>query len=81
MGPGVPVDAVPARGDGAPGLSMGGIAGLKGGALLAVHWMFPFLFVVFPTFFDPLHVIECMVASSHSDIFSLTDISCSERRG
>ena len=35
----------------------------------------------FPHFSDPLHVTECMVASSHPDIFSFTDISCSERRG
>ena len=53
VGPGVPVDAMPAPGDGAPGLSMGGIAGWRGGALLAVHWNFLFLFVVSPTFSIP----------------------------
>ena len=35
----------------------------------------------FPHLSDPLHVTDCMVASSHPDILSFTEISCSERRG
>ena len=80
-GPGVLVDAVPAPGGAAPGLSGDGIAGWTGGGISRCSLDVSFFIGRFPHFSDPLHVTECMVASSHPDIFSFTDISCSERRG
>ena len=49
VGPGVLVDAVPAPGGDAPGLSVVGIASWIGGLITRCTLVVPFLFVVSPT--------------------------------